>query len=104
MSDSGRYWSFVESQPDPIPEFTPLVLTTIVHRLDLDTLEYDWTAHFINEDPWAESSSSQAVRNYQVQRDETGWQMRLVGRTRTSPNPIPGNPPPRSFIISGTPP
>ena len=84
MASSPRHWKLVDHDPAPLPEFAPLVTQSITHEVDLETLRYDWTAGFINEDPWAESSSSQATRNYQLQRLETGWRMRLIGRNHST--------------------
>lgn len=83
MGGSTRIWRVTEHDPDPIPEFTPLVATTIDHELDLDTLAYEWTAYFSNPEPWAESSTSMAMRHYELRRDDDGWRMRLIGRNHS---------------------
>jgi hypothetical protein len=67
-----------EERADRLPEF-------VDHTLDLRAMRYRRTSLFRNEDPWAESDTSQMVREFLVRRTGNGaWEAQLVSRNHSA--------------------
>lgn len=55
------------------------------HAVDFFAMRYVRTALFRNDDPWAESETSQASKGFLIRRTDAGaWQAQLVARNSVS--------------------
>jgi hypothetical protein len=53
----------------------------VEHEMDFRAMRYQRTAVFRNDDPWAESATSQATQGFLVRRTGAGaWEAQLVTR------------------------
>jgi hypothetical protein len=64
----------IEEHHAQVPEY-------VDHEMDFRTMRYRRTAVFHNDDPWAESDTSQASQGFLVRRTDSGaWEAQLVTR------------------------
>lgn len=67
-----------EKYHSQVPEY-------VDHEMDFRTMQYQRTAVFRNDEPWAESDYSQAAQGFLVRRTgSASWEMQLVTRNYVS--------------------
>jgi len=70
----------IEKDHSRVPEY-------VDHEMDFRAMQYQRTALFWNDDPWAESDTSQATQGFLVRRTDSGdWEAQLVTRNFSTLN------------------
>jgi len=77
----------IRNQNPDIEEHHSRVPEYVDHEMDFRAMQYQRTALFWNDDPWAESDTSQATQGFRVRRTDSGdWEAQLVTRNFSTLN------------------